>query len=504
MKVVSANITQVLSACRLNLDGFLDKPQIKYLGSYLSDIGAKTAVIEFDYIDKDYLEDYARYYANCFLSYGRRCIRVHFFSKAYAQEEVEKIITCDFVDGLEDFKVAYLGFVILRPLQQTIIGRTCLVPYAEGDSGRHYKALQDVSVSFFGRNLQIRCMPFQEQDTAVAACATCALWSAFRVTSEFFKHAVYSPGRITAMATEHALSNVRSLPNRSGLTRSDMLYAIRHVGLDPVVIPIVRHNGLDNYTKAIMLGNIYAYLNLGISVIALGSIVDSSGKVLGGHAITVNGYHLDPSQAVNGVSVSGLTALNIDKLYVHDDQVGPYARAIIVPMQIANIGVWVIKYTDGVGRADENRIFVPDSLVVPVHKKIRLSYEEVWGCAYQFDKIVRIVPDILPPISWDITLTNVNVFKDEIRKRSDITDNEKLILMTKSLPKYLWVLRMLNDNSESCTFCVDATDSGQGLNVVASIVPRVLRSIVDAIFDRLPFQARTPLLCAAKTQQTAA
>ena len=46
-----------------------DKVQVKYLFNYLKDLKAQTILLESDYVDRDYLEDYSRYYVKCFNRY---------------------------------------------------------------------------------------------------------------------------------------------------------------------------------------------------------------------------------------------------------------------------------------------------------------------------------------------------------------------------------------------------------------------------------------------------
>src|SRR5829696_2431023 len=53
------------------------KPQLDYLAGYLYDIGARSILEESPYTDRDYLEDYAAYYARCHAGYRRRCARLH-------------------------------------------------------------------------------------------------------------------------------------------------------------------------------------------------------------------------------------------------------------------------------------------------------------------------------------------------------------------------------------------------------------------------------------------
>lgn len=148
--VLPADLVQVLQRCGIGDDHVHQRRQIGYLSGYLGDIGAKTAVIENEYIDRDFLEDHVLYYSRCFHDYDRKCHRVHFFSKVYSEEDIDEIIVGGNADGFHDFTASYLGFVVVRPLPETIVGRTCLVPYVEnGATDRHYKALCDTGVSFF-------------------------------------------------------------------------------------------------------------------------------------------------------------------------------------------------------------------------------------------------------------------------------------------------------------------------------------------------------------------
>lgn len=56
-------------------------PQGEYLRSYLTEIGAKTVVVEDQYIDKDYLIDYCNFYARSFEPSDKYTTRLHFFKK---------------------------------------------------------------------------------------------------------------------------------------------------------------------------------------------------------------------------------------------------------------------------------------------------------------------------------------------------------------------------------------------------------------------------------------
>ena len=70
------------------------KSQIEYLKGYLEDpeIDCKTVMIEYDYIDRDYIEDYAFYYSRCFREVSRKCVRFHFFSNRFDEELWKSVV----------------------------------------------------------------------------------------------------------------------------------------------------------------------------------------------------------------------------------------------------------------------------------------------------------------------------------------------------------------------------------------------------------------------------
>ena len=478
---------ELLKSCGCKFENIKIKNQVVYLSRYFADIGTKTAVIERNYVDKDFLEDHAKYYSRCFHDYPRTCSRIHFFSISMSQEMLEAYI----LDGIspegQDIDLSYQGFVVVRPLPRTIIGRTCLVPYC-ADDNRFYLARRRVSVSFFGHRLQVITMPYQEQDFAVAACATCSLWSALAVTSELFSHPTYSPIAITEMSTDHGLSAMRSMPNH-GLSLNDVVYAIRKTGLVPECLDACH---LDkHYRRSRVLGTIYSYLKLGIPIILLGKrIVAGSCDAL--HAVVINGYHLSSAQEgaqQDMPSLKSLYAEKIDKLYIHDDQLGPFARANVCDSNLLNFDLPI----------DGQYSIEPHYLIVPIYHKIRVAYSEVWGQAYELHKFLKGLTSItgLLELIWDISLISVSQWKEIVRNDERIPRDEKLQLLVKSLPKYLWRVRVACAEKDLIDFVIDATDSGQGLQVVALVCySQDIPDLIKAFFDVVPELPLNPLASA--------
>lgn len=463
---------------------------LENISGYLYELHAQTAVIETNYIDRDYLDDYVRFYSRCFVPYSRRCHRIHFFRKKYSRKSIENVVLRPEPQGLdrnglakidsrfERLKQDYLGFVVIRPLPTAIVGRTCLKPYPD-ENERYYKAMCDVRVSFFGRELKVRCMPFIQQDAATAVCAGCALWSTFMVTAELFQHRRYCPGCITELATGHGLSEKRSFPN-SGLLLRDMAYAIRGVGLEPINLMCEPEIPMD---RSHQLGSIYAYLSSGLPVLMTGALRYGTGKVKGEHAIVVNGYHLSSHVQNDSEDRSFLVSDRIDKIYVHDDQVGPSAR-MINPESAANQGLeWTTGWKDRESEALGGIKFVVHALLIPTYHKIRVNYEmvirQVEGFEEGIEQVLRIIrrsPDHLKRLpeaagksipKWDVRLLTARDLKREIRQDElSFGRNAKLAILKKNYPRFIWDINLYMEDKRELRFIVDATDSGRNLCVV--------------------------------------
>lgn len=446
---------------------------IMELENYLKDIGTECAVIEEDYIDSNFLDDYASYYVRNFSNGRKRCCRVHFFDERYLESDIRQMIA----NPERDCKISehYLGYVVVRPLRKTIVGTTCLVSYkqkreARGwEPGRHYLAVCKKNVSFFGIPLEVECTPFQEQDSNAAACATCALWSAFNVTASLFGTKVRSPSAITALAMANSISLARKFPN-GGLSFGDMLYTIRQMDLEPIVV------GFGNVAnRPIFLGNLYAYLNLGVPVIAIMRLKEKTRK-RGFHAITINGYNI---ASTNDASIP-LQALKIDQIYANDDQRVPGSRFKIEKLPNVEKFDLIPCRGSSVNVSQDSSRYIIDYLIVPIYHKIRVSYEEVWADAVICDRGLRtkMMENIahmtngrigVCSLLWDIKLVKSSDVKQEIRADMSFSEDDRICFAVKSMPRFLWCLRIMYNGKLSTDVYLDATDSGQGLKVTARV-----------------------------------
>ncbi|MBK8403869.1 MAG: hypothetical protein IPL25_07190 [Saprospiraceae bacterium] len=159
----------------------LAKNQFKYLFEYLSsaDLDAKSIIVEFDYVSKDYLIDFATYFVSCFDQYSKNCIRLHFFNSPLSPEEFEKIIIANTEDQLEFWNNSYLGYIVGKPLPIKVIGKTVLKHYKSIDDDgnyRNYFGVRDYYINVFGNKVKLESLGYMEQDSVVSVCATSAIW----------------------------------------------------------------------------------------------------------------------------------------------------------------------------------------------------------------------------------------------------------------------------------------------------------------------------------------
>lgn len=436
-----------------------------YFEEYFRALDTRTIVIERDYVDHDYLEDFAAYYVRCFQEYKRKTVRLHFFSQAFAEVEFKGLLT-DKASPLSVDKLQseYLGFVIVKPLPGATIGRSCLKTYPDENGRRHFPLLRTYEISLFGIKLTVESLAFQQQDTVVAACATSALWTCFQGTGKRFQHAIPSPVEITQAATDHVpddllATGARTLPN-AGLTATQMAFAIRAATLEPHVVRTP-----DPY---ILSSTLYAYLRCGIPSILLFQlfdVTDANECRLGGHAVAVTGFSLG-HQATQPHPMTGLQlrSSRIDKLYAHDDQIGPFAR-----MTFNATGALATSW-GGQGRVEGRSELV----LIPLYHKIRIPFEVIHDAILELDGIMAWIRETLGSQlkrpEWDIYLTTVSEYKKDLHTHYRSQLGASLgDLLTESLPKYLWRATALHGQEAILDIVFDATGIAQHNLVLQTI-----------------------------------
>ena len=427
-----------------------DEEKIKYLSDYLSAINAKTIIVEHEYIDGDYLDDFSSYYVKCFKDYERKCKRLHFFSAEVSAEDLTQAITGkDSPPVLAKIRDSYVGFVVARPLPDAVIGRTALATYPPDGGRRNYTCTRQYAVNLYGIELGVRSLVFQEQDNVLAACATVALWCAFHKTAELFRTSIPTPAQITTFANE-VVNHTRPIPSH-GLNIQQICNAIRNVGLDPEVVLVNSSLPVPSL--------LYGHLSHGLPVILVANI-----EGVGRHAIALNGYSINPAP-VMACEVDPksqclpMTGLRINEFYGHDDQIGPFCRVIIRPSLAIGSTTYPVVFESSWKdqKSGKPLTIFPEMIVIPVYHKIRVTFVDVQKWLTRLHALVSIFLKAAGRLEWNLRLVTVNEYKKGLRE-SKLTESVRTELLLTSFPKYMWRAVLSAGNVDLLECLVDATD----------------------------------------------
>lgn len=461
-------------------------PQFAFLKEYLGPnndgLNAQTILVESPYVSQSYLTDYANYYAHCFAPYERYCKRVHFFALSFTEDELLAALPAD----SHDIWTAYLGYVVVKPLPAPI-GATLLRPYTDGNQKqRRYPVQRPYPVNLLGHKLTIETLIFQQQDTNVSACATTALWMAFHKTAFLFQTKLPSPYHITESAGNLFHNNGRNFPSR-GLDTNQILTAIESVGLVSeyrnytVPTPEAVESGEATRQLQEAKAFIYAYLKMGLPVLLF------IGFNSGGHLITATGYR-EPQP---GHIYSGSTALlsdGIERMYVHDDGIGPYSRLGFNDAQGHLETSWPLQ-----GDWNQREPAALVAVAVPIVPDVRIQYEQVYEQAAVFNQLLVVLcqgifPDEPLPLVWDIYLSYSNEYKADQLQNPPGSLTQVQRIASRMLPKYVWVARVRRASCLLLEMVFDATDLHTGFYCLFTSAYGPLRTVLDTALRQVGFQ----------------
>ena len=423
----------IFSFSQVNLSEYLSSAQGNYLFDYLSDLNAKTCVLEEEYIDKGHIIDYQKFYSRSFKDYGRITKRIHFFAKDFSTANFKNSLENNDISYLQD---SYLGFVVIRPIEGSdgnpLIGRALLKTYADEENGEKRVFIRgDYDASLFGIPLSIRSLPFQAQDQGVSRCATVALWAALHPLGDSFGTPRHTPVEITEISTSLP-SLSRQFPS-SGLTWAQMINYVRSIGLDVEAILIKRGINPDIIPSAVK-----AYIEAGLPLIGALKLTKKNGSPEY-HAVTITGHKCDSMGEVK-------------ELYVHDDQIGPYSRV----KPDGSFKVWKNEWNDKGYNVELEK------LLIPIYPKIRLPFARIYPRYLEIKD--RINNNFGDELDLELYLTTITKYKAFLLE-STLKGKRKVLI--KSLPRFLWVLRSYSDGKPLKDIVFDGT----------SIYPKPLTSI---------------------------
>lgn len=488
------------------------KKQIDYIFRYLSDLGAKSVLLEFEYVDKDYLEDYSRFYVKRFNSRGHKCARLHFFSRTLDHGTVDEILLNHEAGARASLQESYLGFMVVKPLPKTFIGKTCLKHYdGINKDGSKRSLTRRYDVSLFGVCLYVDSVAFQEQDKVVSACATTAIWSALNALSWRPIRGIPSCSEITTNAINFIEGSSNSFPNKE-LSNKQILRALDVEGL--------RHHSFENSTRDELVETVKCHVDSGLPLILGVDVYGFNQEGLltkvGGHAVCILGYKLSGSDAA---------------LYIHDDRLGPFARATFADLQGHSMATvlkqtWglVLQEKDDKGNwMDVHEVLVPNFLISSTHQKVRLPlslavntchlivevYEkQIIGLAKEAG--ASEISSLQNQLTFQVSLAEISELKrsylefepepnalDPIGGATEAssaeltaTQRDKVQFLTTSYARFQWAADFYYKGRSAFRMLIDATDIPQGHAVSAVLVKNKLEA--DAVLEVLRKYAESP------------
>lgn len=476
-------LADALSNKYTSADLIRSKNHFTYLSNYFGDEGlkAKTIFIEENYVSKDFLHDYASYYALCFEPYPKVCRRVHFFDKEITADEFQEMILKPESENTE-FWEHYIGFVVVKPIPGKVIGYTVLKTYSSSESitDRNFWGLRDYSIHLLGNEIKLKSLAFQEQDSVLAACATTAIWSMLNKAAVDFHTILKSPSQITKDADNVSYDGSRLFPNR-GLNVLQICQAIFNSGLVSEVkqaninIKLNREscNVVSNeYLKKI----IAAYSPIGIPIILVVKVPTAG--VHGLHAITISGFKSTAILPVAPSDEAKFLSDNIDRIYAHDDQWGPFTRINL----LGNCELQT-PWTD-IDPATTPTVVT--HIIVPVYPKIRIAYEDIEAIVQGLNTVLKFffeerIVNLNADLAWDIKIDYSENLKAQI-KTSALAEEKKIKVLCKSLPKYIWTASCYIADTKMFTFTFDATNVNNamlGVNVISFVDDSVKATLIQ-------------------------
>ena len=461
------------------------KKQIDYIYNYLKDLNAKSVLLEPDYVDKDYLEDFNNFYVKCFNNKGAMTARLHFFSDDLSHKELDDILISG--DNIKKIQDSYLGFTIIKPLVKNFIGKTCLKIYPSLISNKNKKIIsREYNVSLFGIPLVVNTIAFQEQDKVVSACATTSIWCSLHGNKNKNIRDIISCSEITKNAINHISGSQNNFPNKE-LSNKQMLRSLDMENLKHHLI------NTKDYDHDRFFDLVKTYIDSDIPLI-LGataySINDNKLTELAGHAVTIIGYN----------DKEGKKAL-----YIHDDRTGPYARSQIVNLKsyfkeekITNTWGLVLNKKDSEKNwKKEHEILLPLNVIIATNKKVRLTSEKPKATCNviinSFESMLKVIgqdaiDSFKGKLTYSITLKEISEIKKEILEKkikNYIENKNKLNFLTGSYARFQWVASFKFNEDEMFIITFDATDImfGDAVSSVIIIDKEVSKKILKLHYE---------------------
>ena len=411
-------------------------------------------LFEFPYIDEHFRDSYYLYYAEKFLEYKRNSIRIHIFD--------EKVDDKNFAEKQN----SYLGYFIIRPLKQYILGHSFISPKAFKNNNFLCCLVKD-AVHIMGNKFEVCAFPHVAQDTETQTCAESSLWSLLSYFGAKYRHyRPYKPSEII-----EKLSNIvghRVLPSK-GLLLEELAACLNSCGQNCTVYCLNKKDE-ENTKNNFSLMRIYIESGM--------PFVVSLENEKAGHAVLAIGHEeIKPDRVLAYQSASKKAWMDVSefdkKLVFIDDNCVPYS--------VDSCEKPALRY--------EN--FLQDmeisAFIVPFHKHMFIDAQMALGLlSMTFDDKKFGLKKFGSHWITRLLLTTGNSFKTSVEKDSLMGHNFKTFFTRMSVPKFIWLCEIYSADSYLEDKCVglvliDSTGNKKSLESVLFYCVNDSRMINDGI-----------------------
>ncbi|MEX2596395.1 MAG: hypothetical protein WEC59_05630 [Salibacteraceae bacterium] len=386
----------------------------------------QTVLVEYPYVDKVYRNSYYRYYSSKNNEYHRDCIRISLFRDElqpdkFRGQEAESIVPSN-----------YLGFIILRPTNPSVVGRSAISPSALGVNLD--LCLAPIAASAEGLKVSVNSFPHSSQDTETIKCAETTIWSLLEYYSARYQE--YQPVLPSDIIQALSASTAeRQLPS-AGLNITQIAFALKSFGFAPRVYA----DGEDSFGFPLSTS---IYLESGIPLVA--GLLNSNRTI--GHAILIIGREQVDVNKIDSLKPRLTNDLSIDselqsvsfeyfdyhqlnrKYVVNDDNFPAY--------QSIEFDRPCIDYP-----TSEWKSCQISHIATPLYHKM---YLEANAARMYFESFLFLglrIQEKTKSIMTRIFMASTRSYKHYLAVESGMQDPIRNVLMAIEMPKFIWICEL--------------------------------------------------------------
>ena len=422
-------------------------------------------LVETSYVDKVYRDSYYNYFSSKLSRYYRDCIRISFFDGEIAYDDFYKS------ERHENLQEIYRGFIVLRPIEPNIIGRSLISPVAMKTNNFHC-CTATYSTTANGVKFKVNAFPHSSQDAETISCAETTLWALMEYFStKYSEYTPVLPSKITSVLRK--VTSERQVPSK-GLNVSQISFALKEFGFGTRIYSVDQYRGdfyqlLSCYIES-GIPTVVAMKNaqIGHALIVCGQEQITSTQIDNLNLHTFTNINLSESRVRKNISIYDYSEIEREYIFV-DDNFPVYQRASFNTPANHYPSSW-----------HDCRI---SFFIVPLYTKIYLEAFEAKNYVYRF---LLTGPSSLKDDSTILIrfyLASSRSFKNSISSNELMQNDIKQIIVETSMPKFIWITELstkdlIKEKKANGIVIIDATEANLQFNK-----PLILAAFQDTLVE---------------------